>query len=129
MEFAKGRLRSLIEKHPDFYPMYTVQGRWKHSGEAWTHWCDGFLPGMLWIVYGREPQSRGVRGRGAGWGADDGLCEGDKGDFRVNPTQGGCGPVSGGARVLAGALYASSSFFVYPRDPRFVQAAEACAFF
>src|SRR5258707_11899198 len=62
MEFAKGRLRSLIEKHPDFYPMYTVQGRWKHSGEAWTHWCDGFLPGMLWIVYGREPQSSPDRG-------------------------------------------------------------------
>src|SRR3981189_286650 len=37
--------------------MYTVRGHWKHSGEPWTHWCDGFLPGMLWIVYGREPQS------------------------------------------------------------------------
>ena len=35
----------LIERHPDFYPMYTMEGRWKHSGEAWTHWCDGFLPG------------------------------------------------------------------------------------
>jgi unsaturated chondroitin disaccharide hydrolase len=56
-EFAKGRLRGLIERHPDFYPMYTMQGRWKHSGEAWTHWCDGFLPGMLWIVYEREGQS------------------------------------------------------------------------
>jgi len=62
MEFAKGRLRNLIERHPDFYPMYTMQGRWKHSGEAWTHWCDGFLPGMLWIVYGREPQSGADRG-------------------------------------------------------------------
>ena len=62
MEFAKDRLRSLIERHPDFYPMYTVQGHWKHSGEAWTHWCDGFLPGMLWIVYGREAQSGADRG-------------------------------------------------------------------
>ena len=53
-EFSKGQLRRLIESHPDFYPMYTVHGHWKHSGEAWTHWCDGFLPGMLWIVYGRE---------------------------------------------------------------------------
>jgi unsaturated chondroitin disaccharide hydrolase len=57
MDFGKGRLRNLIEKHPDFYPMYTMQGQWKHSGEPWTHWCDGFLPGMLWIVYGRERQS------------------------------------------------------------------------
>src|SRR2546427_7788228 len=57
MGFARDQLRKLIERHPDFYPMYTMQGRWKHSGEAWTNWCDGFLPGMLWIVYGREPQS------------------------------------------------------------------------
>jgi len=62
MEFAQGRLRALIEKHPDFYPMYTMQGRWKHSGEAWTHWCDGFLPGMLWIVYCRQSQSSAERG-------------------------------------------------------------------
>ena len=57
MQFAKGQLRNLIERYPDFYPMYTMQGKWKHSGEPWTHWCDGFLPGMLWIVYEREPQS------------------------------------------------------------------------
>jgi unsaturated chondroitin disaccharide hydrolase len=62
MEFAKGQLRKLIERYPDFYPMYTMQGRWKHSGEAWTHWCDGFLPGMLWIVCEREPQSSPERG-------------------------------------------------------------------
>jgi unsaturated chondroitin disaccharide hydrolase len=42
--------------------MYTAAGRWHHSGDAWTHWCDGFLPGMLWIVYARQtpgsPESR-----------------------------------------------------------------------
>ena len=54
VEFAKTQLRALVERHPDFYPMYSAQGRWKHSGEAWTHWCDGFLPGMLWIVFSRE---------------------------------------------------------------------------
>jgi len=53
--FAERQLRALIGRHPDFYPMYTAAGRWKHSGEAWTHWCDGFLPGMLWIVYARQP--------------------------------------------------------------------------
>jgi unsaturated chondroitin disaccharide hydrolase len=57
MQFAKGRIRNIIEQYPDFYPMYTMGGHWKHSGEAWTHWCDGFFPGMLWIVYAREPQS------------------------------------------------------------------------
>lgn len=52
--FAAGQLRRLIEGHPDFYPMYTAGGRWRHGGETWTHWCDGFLPGMLWMVYGRQ---------------------------------------------------------------------------
>ena len=32
--------------------MYTAEGRWKHSGQAWTHWCDGFLPGMMWYSVG-----------------------------------------------------------------------------
>src|SRR6266542_5276675 len=57
VDFARRQLRALIERHPDFYPMYTMQGRWKHSGEAWTHWCDGFLPGMLWILYGMAPDA------------------------------------------------------------------------
>ena len=51
---AERQLRALIERHPDFYPLYTAGGRWKHSGEPWTRWCDGFLAGMLWIVYGRQ---------------------------------------------------------------------------
>jgi unsaturated chondroitin disaccharide hydrolase len=53
LDFARRQVRALIERHPDFYPMYTSQGRWKHSGEAWTHWCDGFLPGMMWIFAAR----------------------------------------------------------------------------
>lgn len=54
LAFAGQQLRALIERHPDFYPMYTSQGRWKHAGEAWTHWCDGFLPGMMWILAARH---------------------------------------------------------------------------
>jgi unsaturated chondroitin disaccharide hydrolase len=54
LDFARQQIRALIERHPDFYPMYTSQGRWKHEGEAWTHWCDGFLPGMMWILAARE---------------------------------------------------------------------------
>ena len=48
-EFARRQVRGIIEQYPDFYPMYTKAGRWKHDLPAWTHWCDGFLPGMMWI--------------------------------------------------------------------------------
>ena len=34
--------------------MYTVQGKWKHGGEAWTNWCEGFLGGMMWIFHARS---------------------------------------------------------------------------
>jgi unsaturated chondroitin disaccharide hydrolase len=47
--FAQRQVRRLIEMHPDLYPMYTANGAWKHAGPAWTHWCDGFLPGMMWL--------------------------------------------------------------------------------
>ena len=33
--------------------MYTEQGKWKHSGETWTNWCEGFLGGMMWIFHRR----------------------------------------------------------------------------
>ena len=49
--FAQKQVRRLIEKHPGFYPLYTQNGVWKHEGPAWTHWCDGFLPGMMWIFH------------------------------------------------------------------------------
>jgi unsaturated chondroitin disaccharide hydrolase len=49
--FAAHQLRQLVETYPDYFPMYTVQGQWKHSGEAWTNWCEGFLGGQLWLVY------------------------------------------------------------------------------
>jgi len=51
LAFAGRQVRGLVERYPDFYPMYTMQGRWKHEGEAWTHWCDGFLPGMMWLIH------------------------------------------------------------------------------
>ena len=59
--FARRQLRALIDRDPDFFPMYTVQGRWRHSGEAWTNWCEGFLPGMLWIIAAREPDDQAGR--------------------------------------------------------------------
>jgi unsaturated chondroitin disaccharide hydrolase len=54
MKTVRYQVKNLVEKYPDFYPMYTRDGKWKHEGELWTHWCDGFLPGMMWIVYEQE---------------------------------------------------------------------------
>jgi unsaturated chondroitin disaccharide hydrolase len=51
MDFGQQQVRNLIERDPGFYPMYTQEGKWKHEGPAWTHWCDGFLPGMMWIFH------------------------------------------------------------------------------
>jgi unsaturated chondroitin disaccharide hydrolase len=72
-DFAARQVRALVETSPGFYPMYTRQGKWKHGGEAWTHWCDGFLPGILWLTHLRtrdpwfreqaERYSRGLESR------------------------------------------------------------------
>ena len=51
--FAQKQVLGLVERDPDFYPMYTRNGKWRHQGEAWTHWCDGFLPGMMWVFHRR----------------------------------------------------------------------------
>ena len=51
LDFAGQQLRHLTETHPDYFPMYTVNGKWKHSGEAWTNWCEGFLGGQLWLLH------------------------------------------------------------------------------
>lgn len=56
LAFAREQVKRLIERHPDYYPVYTKDGKWKHEGPAWTHWCDGFLPGMMWLFQRRaEP--------------------------------------------------------------------------
>ena len=57
-EFAQCQVAALVERDPDFYPMYTEGGRWRHSKEAWTRWCDGFLPGMMWIFAKRTGERR-----------------------------------------------------------------------
>ena len=50
-DFAQAQVRALVERDPGFYPLYTDGGRWRHSKPAWTRWCDGFLPGMMWIFF------------------------------------------------------------------------------
>jgi unsaturated chondroitin disaccharide hydrolase len=49
-DFAQSQVKSLLEKYPsDYYPMYTVAGRFGQDRKRWTHWCDGFYPGMMFI--------------------------------------------------------------------------------
>ncbi len=55
--FAERQVTRLIEKNPGYYPVYTKKGKWKHEGPAWTHWCDGFLPGLMWIFHRRAAES------------------------------------------------------------------------
>ena len=52
-EFAQQQVDQLARSHPNYFPMYTEGGRWEHSGESWTNWCEGFLGGMMWIFYKR----------------------------------------------------------------------------
>jgi unsaturated chondroitin disaccharide hydrolase len=54
LDFAERQVRSLIDTNPDFFPMYTVGGKWRHAGEKWTQWTDGFLGGMMWQFYLRK---------------------------------------------------------------------------
>jgi unsaturated chondroitin disaccharide hydrolase len=49
-DFAQTQVRSLLANYPaDYYPMYTVGGRFGHDRKRWTHWCDGFYPGMMFV--------------------------------------------------------------------------------
>ena len=53
LEFAQTQVRALITDHPDYFPLYTEDGKWQHGREAWTNWCEGFLGGMIWIFAAR----------------------------------------------------------------------------
>jgi unsaturated chondroitin disaccharide hydrolase len=53
LDFAASQVERLVEKHPDFFPIYTVGGKWRHEGELWTDWTGGFLAGMMWQFHRR----------------------------------------------------------------------------
>ena len=57
LAFAERQVRALITNHPDFFPLYTENGKWRHGREAWTNWCEGFLGGMMWIFARRGGDS------------------------------------------------------------------------
>ena len=72
LQVAADKVRRLSEQHPDFFPLYTHEGRWKHDQPAWTNWCEGFLGGQMWIFHelgsvrpGRPGRALHGPGRGA----------------------------------------------------------------
>jgi len=44
------KVRALATNHPDYFPLFTENGKWKHGKEPWTNWCEGFLGGQMWIL-------------------------------------------------------------------------------
>jgi unsaturated chondroitin disaccharide hydrolase len=54
VEFAAHQVAALVERDPDFFPIYTRHGRWRHDGEGWTDWCAGFHAGMMWLLAERS---------------------------------------------------------------------------
>jgi len=50
LAFAGSQLHRLVTEQPDYFPLFTENGKWKHESEVWTNWGEGFLGGMLWIL-------------------------------------------------------------------------------
>ena len=48
LEFAESQVAATIARTPDYFPIYTVAGRWHHGGELWTDWTGGFFAGLMW---------------------------------------------------------------------------------
>ncbi len=49
--FVAAQSQRILAQYPNYLPMYTVAGKWNREGERWTHWCEGFFPGILWLLY------------------------------------------------------------------------------
>jgi unsaturated chondroitin disaccharide hydrolase len=49
LDFGAEQIRRLVTNYPNYFPLFTRNGKWKHESEAWTNWCEGFLGGLLWI--------------------------------------------------------------------------------
>jgi unsaturated chondroitin disaccharide hydrolase len=51
LDFAGQQARRIVDAHPGYSPMYTIGGKWNREGQRWTHWCEGFFPGILWLLH------------------------------------------------------------------------------
>jgi unsaturated chondroitin disaccharide hydrolase len=58
LEFAQRQVAATLQRHPDFFPIYTRRGKWLHEGELWTDWTGGFFAGMMWQFYRRTRDQR-----------------------------------------------------------------------
>lgn len=52
--FSQAQVAQTVARSPDYFPIYTVDGRWHHSGELWTDWTGGFFAGMMWRFYAQN---------------------------------------------------------------------------
>ncbi|OGG47045.1 MAG: glucuronyl hydrolase [Candidatus Handelsmanbacteria bacterium RIFCSPLOWO2_12_FULL_64_10] len=64
-DFAQQQVRAVVDAHPDYSPMYTVQGKWAQEKDLWTHWCEGFFPSQMWMFHDltKDPKWRGLAER------------------------------------------------------------------
>jgi unsaturated chondroitin disaccharide hydrolase len=53
LDFAQHQVAATIKRTPDYFPIYTVRGKWSHQGELWTDWTGGFFAGMMWKFHER----------------------------------------------------------------------------
>lgn len=53
LQFAERQVAATIEHYPDYFPIYTKNGKWHHGAEAWTDWTGGFFAGMMWQFFER----------------------------------------------------------------------------
>ena len=51
IDFAGRQVAATIDRTPDYFPIYTRQGRWYHQGELWTDWTGGFFAGQMWLLH------------------------------------------------------------------------------
>lgn len=58
LEFSAAQAERILRQYPGYHPMYTVGGRWQREGELWTPWCEGFFPGILWLLYKQTGSDR-----------------------------------------------------------------------
>jgi unsaturated chondroitin disaccharide hydrolase len=58
LDFAAAQADRIVSQYPGYTPMYTVGGQWNREGERWTHWCEGFFPGILWLLHKHTGEAR-----------------------------------------------------------------------
>ena len=57
IDFAGQQVAATIDRTPDYFPIYTSQGRWFHQGELWTDWTGGFFAGRCGSCIASRRQS------------------------------------------------------------------------